>query len=61
MRFASARLVANPGCYPTAANLAIRPLIDAQVADRTRGIICDAKSSVSGAGRRPPSQPVSAK
>ena len=48
-----ARLVANPGCYPTAANLAIRPLIDAQVADRSRGIICDAKSGVSGAGRKP--------
>ena len=48
-----ARLVANPGCYPTAANLAIRPLIEAQIADRSRGIICDAKSGVSGAGRRP--------
>ncbi len=48
-----ARLVANPGCYPTAANLAIRPLVDAQVVDRARGIICDAKSGVSGAGRKP--------
>lgn len=48
-----ARLVANPGCYPTAANLAIRPLVDAQVVDRSRGIICDAKSGVSGAGRKP--------
>jgi len=48
-----ARLVANPGCYPTAANLAIRPLIDAQVVDRSRCIICDAKSGVSGAGRKP--------
>ena len=48
-----ARLVANPGCYPTAANLAIRPLIDSEVADRSRGIICDAKSGVSGAGRKP--------
>ncbi len=48
-----ARLVANPGCYPTAANLAIRPLLQAQVADRTRGVICDAKSGVSGAGRKP--------
>jgi N-acetyl-gamma-glutamyl-phosphate reductase len=47
-----ARLVANPGCYPTAANLAIRPLIEAQVVDRSRGIICDAKSGVSGAGRK---------
>lgn len=48
-----ARLIANPGCYPTAANLAIGPLIDAQVVDRSRGIICDAKSGVSGAGRKP--------
>lgn len=52
-RIAGAPLVANPGCYPTAANLAIRPLIDAQVTDRSRGIICDAKSGVSGAGRKP--------
>lgn len=51
-RIREARLVANPGCYPTAANLAIRPLIDAQVADRSRGIICDGKSGVSGAGRK---------
>jgi N-acetyl-gamma-glutamyl-phosphate reductase len=48
----AARLLANPGCYPTAANLALRPLIEAQVVDRTRGIVCDAKSGVSGAGRK---------
>jgi N-acetyl-gamma-glutamyl-phosphate reductase len=48
-----ARLVANPGCYPTAANLAIRPLIEADVIDRSRGIVCDAKSGVTGAGRKP--------
>src|SRR5690242_20136357 len=48
-----ARLVANPGCYPTAANLAIRPLVEAGVIDRSAGIICDAKSGVSGAGRKP--------
>ncbi len=47
-----ATLVANPGCYPTAANLAIRPLVKGEVADRSRGIICDAKSGVSGAGRK---------
>lgn len=47
-----ARLVANPGCYPTAANLAIRPLVDAEVIDRSRGVVCDAKSGVSGAGRK---------
>jgi N-acetyl-gamma-glutamyl-phosphate reductase len=49
----SATLISNPGCYPTAANLAIRPLIEAEVIDRSRGIICDAKSGVSGAGRKP--------
>jgi N-acetyl-gamma-glutamyl-phosphate reductase len=48
-----ARLVSNPGCYPTAANLAIRPLVNAQAVDRARGVICDAKSGVSGAGRKP--------
>jgi len=48
----AARLVSNPGCYPTAANLALKPLLDADVVDRSRGIICDAKSGVSGAGRK---------
>ena len=48
-----ARLVANPGCYPTAANLAIKPLVEAGVVDRQAGIVCDAKSGVSGAGRKP--------
>jgi N-acetyl-gamma-glutamyl-phosphate reductase len=52
-RIPQARLVANPGCYPTAANLAIRPLVEAGVADRAAGIVCDAKSGVSGAGRKP--------
>ena len=52
-RIPQARLVANPGCYPTAANLAIRPLIEAGVVDRSAGIVCDAKSGVSGAGRKP--------
>jgi len=52
-RIPAARLVANPGCYPTAANLAIRPLLEAGVIDRAAGIVCDAKSGVSGAGRKP--------
>lgn len=47
-----ARLLSNPGCYPTAANLAIRPLLQAGVVDRAAGIVCDAKSGVSGAGRK---------
>jgi len=52
-RIPAARLVANPGCYPTAANLALRPLLEAGVVDRAAGIVCDAKSGVSGAGRKP--------
>ena len=52
-RIAAAQLIANPGCYPTAANLAIQPLVAAGVIDRNTGIVCDAKSGVSGAGRKP--------
>jgi N-acetyl-gamma-glutamyl-phosphate reductase len=52
-RIPAARLVANPGCYPTAANLAIRPLVEAGLVDLDAGIVCDAKSGVSGAGRKP--------
>ena len=50
---AGARLLSNPGCYPTAANLALLPLVQAGVIDRSAGIVCDAKSGVSGAGRKP--------
>ena len=52
-RVRPARLISNPGCYPTAANLAIAPLVKAGVIDRSAGIVCDAKSGVSGAGRKP--------
>ncbi len=52
-RISGARFVSNPGCYPTAANLAIKPLIEAGVVDLNAGIVCDAKSGVSGAGRKP--------
>jgi N-acetyl-gamma-glutamyl-phosphate reductase len=52
-RIPGARFISNPGCYPTAANLAIRPLVAAGAVDRAAGIICDAKSGVSGAGRKP--------
>jgi N-acetyl-gamma-glutamyl-phosphate reductase len=51
-RIAGARLIANPGCYPTAANLALAPLIAAGAIDLKAGIVCDAKSGVSGAGRK---------
>jgi N-acetyl-gamma-glutamyl-phosphate reductase len=43
-----AELVANPGCYPTAALLALAPLAEAGLTD---DIVIDAKSGVSGAGR----------
>ena len=49
-RISSSRLVAAPGCYPTAASLALRPLIQAGVVEK-HGIIVDAASGVSGAGR----------
>jgi N-acetyl-gamma-glutamyl-phosphate reductase len=45
-----ARLVANPGCYPTAAQLPLVPLVEAGAIE-TADIIIDAKSGVSGAGR----------
>lgn len=46
------RLVANPGCYTTTSLLALQPLMAAQIAI-TGDIIIDAKSGVSGAGRKP--------
>ncbi len=48
---AGARLVANPGCYPTSAQLPLIPLIDAGLIEPD-DIIVDAKSGVSGAGRQ---------
>ncbi len=48
-----AALVANPGCYPTSIILALAPLLRGGMLDRTRGIICDSKSGVSGAGKEP--------
>jgi N-acetyl-gamma-glutamyl-phosphate reductase len=51
-RVRKAQLISNPGCYPTAANLAIRPLVNAGIIEREAGIVCDAKSGVSGAGRK---------
>lgn len=46
-----ARLIANPGCYPTAVQLGFLPLIEAGVIDTT-SLIADCKSGVSGAGRK---------
>ena len=47
----NARLVANPGCYPTSVLLPLKPLLDSDVVTGT--IIIDSKSGVSGAGRKP--------
>lgn len=46
----TARLIAVPGCYPTAAQLGLIPLLEAGLADPSR-VIADCKSGVSGAGR----------
>ena len=46
-----ARIVANPGCYPTAVQLGFLPLVEAGLVD-TRFLIADCKSGVSGAGRK---------
>jgi len=48
-----AALVANPGCYATSIILALKPLTAAGWIDLDRGIVCDAKSGVSGAGKAP--------
>ncbi|MDP2941045.1 MAG: N-acetyl-gamma-glutamyl-phosphate reductase [Candidatus Omnitrophota bacterium] len=47
----TARLIANPGCYPTAAILGLAPLLAFGLAD-TGSVIIDAKSGVTGAGRK---------
>jgi N-acetyl-gamma-glutamyl-phosphate reductase len=50
---AGAQLVANPGCYATSIILAVKPLVAAGIVDLESGIIADAKSGVSGAGKAP--------
>ncbi len=49
-KVAGARLVANPGCYPTGSILAVAPLVHAGLVD-TEGLVFDAHSGLSGAGR----------
>jgi N-acetyl-gamma-glutamyl-phosphate reductase len=46
-----ARLVANPGCYPTAITLGLLPLLESNLIEPAR-VIADGKSGVSGAGRK---------
>jgi N-acetyl-gamma-glutamyl-phosphate reductase len=50
-RVADARLVANPGCYPTAVQLGFLPLLESGCVDQS-SLIADCKSGVSGAGRK---------
>lgn len=47
------RLIANPGCYPTAALLALQPLVAAGLIDDREDVLIDAKSGISGAGQTP--------
>jgi len=48
----NARLIANPGCYPTAVQLGFLPLLESGAVD-TSFLVADAKSGVSGGGRKP--------
>lgn len=50
-RIRAARLIANPGCYPTAVQLGFLPLLEAGIVDEDF-LIADCKSGVSGAGRK---------
>jgi N-acetyl-gamma-glutamyl-phosphate reductase len=50
---ARARLIANPGCFSTSVILALKPLAVAGLLDVSHGIVADAKSGVSGAGKAP--------
>lgn len=50
-RIRGARLIANPGCYPTAVQLGFLPLVEAGAID-TAWLVADCKSGVSGAGRK---------
>lgn len=49
----AARLIGNPGCYPTSILLALAPMLSQRLVDQTAPIIADAKSGLSGAGRTP--------
>jgi N-acetyl-gamma-glutamyl-phosphate reductase len=51
-----AKLLANPGCYATSVIMALAPLSRAGIIDRRAGVVCDCKSGVSGAGKKPTSK-----
>jgi N-acetyl-gamma-glutamyl-phosphate reductase len=48
-----AKLVANPGCYPTSVILGLRPVVEAGLLAGSQNVICDCKSGASGAGKEP--------
>lgn len=48
-----AKIVGNPGCYPTSVILGLKPLVESGWMDPKRGIVCDCKSGVTGAGKEP--------
>lgn len=52
-RLPDAKLVANPGCYPTSILLPLEPLLEAGLVDAEATVVCDCKSGVSGAGNTP--------
>jgi N-acetyl-gamma-glutamyl-phosphate reductase len=52
-QIAGAKLIANPGCYATSVILPLKPLVAAGLVDLSHGIVADAKSGVSGAGKKP--------
>ena len=53
LQIKDAELVANPGCYATSVIVALAPLMKAGIVDVEHGVVCDAKSGVSGAGKTP--------
>ncbi len=52
-RIRGAELIANPGCYPTAAILSLAPLVRRNLVEHGRPVVIDAASGVTGAGRTP--------
>jgi N-acetyl-gamma-glutamyl-phosphate reductase len=52
-QISGARLIANPGCYTTSIILPLKPLVAAGLVNLEHGIVADAKSGVSGAGKAP--------
>jgi N-acetyl-gamma-glutamyl-phosphate reductase len=48
-----AKLIANPGCYPTSVLVPLLPLLNADLIEMSQPIICDSKSGVTGAGKTP--------